>query len=56
MKKILLNLLRGTIIKKLCESHKGEQFSNDVLEALGLPQAGIPRMKNIPPMPKKLSQ
>lgn len=51
MKKIILRLARPIIIKKLNEKSFGKQFINTVLEALGLPECGLPKPSYIPPPP-----
>lgn len=51
MKKFILWLARPIIIRKLNDKSFGEQFINTVLEALELPQCGLPVLHNPPPPP-----
>lgn len=51
MKKFILWLARPIIIKNLRNKSFGRQFINTVLEALELPQTGVPNYEAPPPPP-----
>jgi hypothetical protein len=52
MKNLVLKMLRFTIIRRLNRAGYGSQFINDVMKALGLREAGLPKFLNPPPPPR----